>query len=330
MPSGKNQKLKLSFLSQIMLSKTDEEHHLTLPEIQQLLEEKDVTADRKALYRDLKALNYFGIEVISQRTGNKCEYYVANKTFDLAELKLLVDSIQCSKFITEKKSNNLIEKIGNLASEYEAEQLKRQVIVQGRVKTMNESIYYNVDRIYHAIDANKQITFEYMRWNQNKKLEKRQEELYQVSPWALTWAEENYYLIAFDEMKNGIHHYRVDKMKNIKLADEDRIGRKEFEEFNVVDYVRMSFGMFGGDKSKVYIECRNDMIGTIFDRFGTNIPVKPSKKEGWSETEVEVMLTDHFLAWIFALGNGVKITGPGEVMDRVDTMIERLVETYKE
>ncbi len=153
MPSGKNQKLKLSYLSQIMLSKTDEEHHLTLPEIQQLLEEKDVTVDRKALYRDFRALNNLGIEVISQRTGNKCEYYVANKTFDLAELKLLVDSIQCSKFITEKKSKNLIEKIGNLVSEYEAEQLKRQVIVQGRVKTMNESIYYNVDRIYHSFNS---------------------------------------------------------------------------------------------------------------------------------------------------------------------------------
>ena len=168
-----------------------------------------------------------------------------------------------------------------------------------------------------------------MRWTPNKKLEKRQEERYQVSPWTLTWAEENYYLIAFDEKKNKIHHYRVDKMKSIELTGEKRTGRKEFKEFNVVEYVRMNFGMFGGDKSIVNIECRNDMIGTIFDRFGTNILVRPAKKEGWSEIEVQVLISNHFFAWIFALGDGVRITGPKAVMDEIDAMLNRLNDTYK-
>ncbi len=329
MPKEKNQKLKLYYLSQIMLSKTDEDHHLTMPEILEYLEEYGVSADRKTIYSDIEALKEIGIDVIGQKNGKNYDYYVGSKKFDLAELKLLVDSIQSSKFITAKKSKELIEKVGSLASEYEAEQLNRQVVVQGRVKAMNETIYYNVDEIYRAINTNQQITFEYMQWSPKKKLEKRREERYEVSPWALTWADENYYLIAYDEQKERIHHYRVDKMKNIVLTGRKRIGRKEFKEFNVADYVKMNFGMFGGDQMKVTIACKDELIGVLFDRFGTNIQVKEYKK-GWSETEVEVLVSDHFLAWIFALGSGVKITGPKDVTDRVNVMIKRLTETYME
>ena len=328
MPKKENQKLKLLYLSKIMLSKTDEDHHLTMPEILELLAEYDISADRKTIYSDMEALKDFGIDVIGQKVGKSYDYYVGSKTFDLAELKLLVDSIQSSRFITEKKSKDLIEKVGSLASDYEAELLKRQVVVQGRVKAMNETIYYNVDEIYHAIGSNEQITFEYLHWTPKKKLEKKKEERYQVSPWTMTWAEENYYLIAFDEKAGKIYHYRVDKMKNIKLTGEKRIGRREFRDFNVADYVRMNFGMFAGNKTRVTIACRNDLIGVLFDRFGTNIPVR-EYKEGWSETEVDVLLSDHFLAWIFAIGDGVKITGPKEVTDRVDAMIKRLTDTYR-
>ena len=329
MPSGKNQKLKLCYLSRIMLSKTDEEHHLTLPEIQQYLEEYDVTADRKALYRDMEALSTLGIDVIGAKNGRGYDYYVGSKTFDLAELKLLVDSIQCSRFITEKKSKDLIEKLGSLASDYEAEQLKRQVVVKGRAKTMNETIYYNVDEIYRAISSNKQITFEYLRWTSKKKLEKRKEENYLVSPWALTWADENYYLIAFDEKIGKIRHYRVDKMKNIGITDAKRVGRTDFREFNVADYVRMNFDMYGGEQTRVQIECKEEMIGVFFDRFGTGIPVKEAKKAGWVETEIEVLVSTHFLTWILSLGEGVRITGPKAVTNQMKDFIGKAGEMYK-
>ena len=329
MPSGKNQKLKLCYLSRIMLSKTDEEHHLTLPEIQQFLEEYDVTADRKALYRDMEALSTLGIDVIGAKNGRGYDYYVGSKTFDLAELKLLVDSIQCSRFITEKKSKDLIEKLGSLASDYEAEQLKRQVVVKGRAKTMNETIYYNVDEIYRAISSNKQITFEYLRWTSKKKLEKRKEENYLVSPWALTWADENYYLIAFDEKIGKIRHYRVDKMKNIGITDAKRVGRTDFREFNVADYVRMNFDMYGGEQTRVQIECTEEMIGVFFDRFGTGIPVKEAKKSGWVETEIEVLVSTHFLTWILSLGEGVRITGPKAVTNQMKDFIGKAGEMYK-
>ncbi|MBP5495453.1 MAG: WYL domain-containing protein [Lachnospiraceae bacterium] len=329
MPSGKNQKLKLCYLTQIMLSKTDEEHHLTMPEIQGYLEDCGVTADRKALYKDMEALKILGIDVIGQKTrGGGYDYYVASKTFDVAELKLLVDAIQSSKFITEKKSKDLIEKVGTLASEYEAEQLKRQVTVHGRVKTMNESIYYIVDDIHRAILENKKISFEYMKWNVSKKMEKRKEGLYIVSPWALTWDDENYYLIAFDEEAGKIKHYRVDKMKAIKIVEEKREGRAEFREFNLAEYAKMSFGMYGGEKTHVIIAFKEEMVGVLLDRFGTGIPIKAAKKANWYETDVEVAISDQFLGWIFALGDGVKITGPNRVVKQMKDKIKNIGDLY--
>ncbi len=329
MPSGRNQKLKLCYLSRIMLSKTDEDHHLTMPEIQAYLEDYDVTADRKALYKDMDALKVLGIDVIGQKTkGGGYDYYVASKTFDVAELKLLVDSIQSSKFITEKKSKELIEKVGTLASEYEAEQLKRQVTVHGRVKTMNESIYYIVDDIHRAILENKKISFEYMKWNINKKMEKRRNGLYKVSPWALTWDDENYYLIAFDDEAGKIKHYRVDKMKAIKIVDEKREGRADFREFNLAEYAKMSFGMYGGEKTRVSIAFKEEMVGVLIDRFGSGIPIKTLKNDGWYETMVEVAVSDQFLGWIFALGENVRITGPKRVVSRMKDKIKNIGELY--
>ena len=198
MPKGTNQKLKLYYLSRIMMEKTDDEHFITMPEIQKELEGYGVTADRKSLYDDLEALRILGIDVIGEKDGRSYVYHVGKKQFEIAELKLLVDAIQSSKFITEKKSNELIKKLTGLASNYETSQLKRQVVVQGRIKTMNESIYYIVDDIHNAITNNKKIRFEYLKWNLDKKMERRKDKLYEVSPWALTWDDENYYLIGFD------------------------------------------------------------------------------------------------------------------------------------
>ena len=279
MPKGKNQKLKLYYLSRIMLEKTDDEHMIKMPEIQKELEKYDVTADRKTLYDDIEALKVLGIEVIGEKVGRDFYYHVAGKQFEIAELKLLVDAIQSSKFITEKKSNELIKKLTGFCSDYEAAQLKRQVVVQGRVKTMNESIYYFVDDVHRAIAENKQIRFEYMKWTPDKKMEKRREEPYTVSPWALTWDDENYYLIAYDEEADCIKHFRVDKMKSIEILKQRRVGRDKFREFNIAQYAKMSFGMFGGEKTTVKLAFDNDLVGVFLDRFGRDITIMPSKKK---------------------------------------------------
>ncbi len=329
MPKGANQKLKLYYLSQIMTQKTDDDHKITMPEIQKALEAYGVTADRKSLYDDIEALRVLGIDVIGEKEGRNYYYYVGSKKFEIAELKLLVDAIQSSRFITERKSTELIRKITSLASDYEASQLKRQVMVQGRVKTMNESIYYYVDDVHRAIALNRQISFEYMRWTKDKKMEPRHDKPYVMSPWALTWDDENYYLIAYDEEAGKIKHFRVDKIKNVRVLDKKREGRDEFREFNIAKYAKMSFGMFGGQEMKVKLAFQDDMVGVFIDRFGKDVTITPYTKKGWSEISVDVAVSDQFLGWIFALGPKVKIIGPEAVTKRFAEELDALKKLYK-
>ncbi len=329
MPKGTNQKFKLYYLSRIMLEKTDDDHMIDMSEIKTALEAYGVTADRKSLYDDLEALRVLGVDVIGEKVGRNYYYHVGGKQFEIAELKLLVDAIQSSKFITEKKSKELIKKLTDMASHYEATQLKRQVVVQGRVKTMNESIYYFVDDVHRAIAENKKIRFEYMKWNEQKKMVRRKDGSYIVSPWALTWDDENYYLIAFDEEAGCIKHFRVDKLKSIEVLDELREGKEEFKAFNLAKYAKMSFGMFGGKSTKVKIAFDNEMAGVFIDRFGRDISIYPADKKGWSEITVDVAMSDQFLGWIFALGPKVKILSPENVVDRYKKELNEMVKLYK-
>ncbi|SHN53698.1 Predicted DNA-binding transcriptional regulator YafY, contains an HTH and WYL domains [Butyrivibrio hungatei DSM 14810] len=329
MSKGTNQKLKLYYLAKIMISKTDDDHYLTMPQIKDMLEEYGITADRKSLYDDMEALRNLGIDVLLEHEGRNYYYHVGSKHFELAELKLLVDAIQASKFITEKKSNALIKKLTALVSEYEASQLKRQVEVQGRIKTMNESIYYTVDDIHNAIINNKAITFEYLKWNLQKELVPRKEERYEVSPWALTWDDENYYLIAYDDESQKIKHYRVDKINKIKITDKKRQGKEHFAAFDMAAYSKMNFGMFGGKETKVKLRFKDEMVGVLLDRFGKDISIRKSATNGWSETNVDVAVSDQFFGWIFALGGSVVIAGPDEVKMRFKEELEKVKELYK-
>ena len=330
MPKGTKQKLKLYYLAKIMTEKTDDEHMITMPEIRAALEAYGCTADRKSLYDDLESLRVLGIDVIGEKVGRSFYYHVGGKHFEIAELKLLVDAIQSSKFITEKKSNELIKKLTAMASTYEASQLKRQVVVQGRVKTMNESIYYYVDDVHRAIVENRQISFEYMRWNEEKKMVRRRDGCYVVSPWALTWDDENYYLIAYDEEADCIKHFRVDKLKSIQVLDAKRTGKETFKAFNLAKYSKMNFGMFGGEPVRVKIAFANEMAGVFIDRFGRDIMIHPSKQKDWSEIRVDVAMSDHFLGWIFALGTKVKILGPKEATDRYKKELGEMMKLYKQ
>ena len=309
-----------------MVEKTDDNHALTMPQIIEKLEGYGVSADRKSLYDDMETLRVLGIDVIGEKSGKSYTYHVGSKTFDLAELKLLVDSIQSSKFITERKSGELIRKLTGFASEYEAKELNRQVVVKGRVKTMNESIYYIVDDIHNAIINNRRITFEYLRWNISKEMESRRDTLYEVSPWALTWDDENYYLVGFDSADGMIKHYRVDKMRRITVTDEMRDGREHFEHFDMAAYSRMSFGMFGGEEVLVKIMFSRDMVGVILDRFGKDITIIPAKESGWYETNVDVAVSAQFFGWIFSLGTNVRIAGPPDVVADYKKQLKKAVE----
>ena len=328
MPKGTNNKFKLYRLAQIMLEKTDDEHYITMPEILSALKEYDITADRKTIYADLKDLEQFGIEIEGEPVGNKYHYHVISRSFELPELKLLVDAIQSSKFITARKTNSLIKKLETLVSKYDAAKLQRQVYVSGRIKTMNESIYYTVDAIHNAISENKKIQFQYYQWNVKKEMELRHGgAYYHISPWGLSWDDENYYMIGYDSEANLIKHFRVDKMLHIQMMDEKREGKEHFKKMDMADYAKKSLGMFGGKEQNVKLKVANYLVGVMIDRFGKDIMMIPADDQHFT-MHVDVHVSGQFFGWIMSLGEGVKIIGPDEVVDQMRQEIRRLNDQY--
>lgn len=325
MSRGTNQKFKFTYLMQIMLAKTDDEHSLTLSQIMDELEKYGVTAERKSLYNDFADMDKFGIEVIKEQIGRETFYHVGSREFELAEVKLLIDAIQSSKFITRKKSRELINKIKSNVSEYQATQLQRQVYINDRVKTMNESVYYNVDDIHAAINENKKIRFKYYKWDVNMKLVPRHNgDWFVVSPWALTWNDENYYLVAYDDIDKKIKHYRVDKMMQIIVEDDRRAGKEEFKNFDMAAYSKATFGMYQGIKKIVRIEFANYMCGVFIDRFGKDITIM-QVDDDHSVINVNVNVSPQFFGWIFSLGKDVKVVGPEDVVEEMKKQAEEFL-----
>ncbi len=329
MSRGTNQKFKFTYLMKIMQEKTDDEHALTIKQIMAELEKYDVTAERKSIYTDFQDMtDKFGVEIIKEQIGRDTYYHVGAREFELAEVKLLIDAIQSSKFITQTKSSELITKIKSFVSEHQAKLLQRQVFINDRVKTMNESVYYNVDYIHTAIGQNKKIRFKYFKWDINKKLVPRHNGAWFVaSPWALTWDDENYYMVAFDDWDHKIKHYRVDKMMDISVEEERRDGKEEFKNFDMAEYSKATFGMYQGKKTKVKIQFANYMCGVFIDRFGKDISFRPVDDEH-SELMVDVNVSPQFFGWIFSLGNAVKITGPQEVVEEMGKTIKEISMNY--
>lgn len=325
---GDNQKLKMLYLVKIFSEETDDNHYLTMPEIITKLAAYGVNADRKTIYQDIAELKKFGLDILTSQDGRSYYYYLGSRDFELAELKLLVDSVQSSKFISEHKSRDLIRKIESLASNHDASQLHRQVLIAGRVKTMNESIYYNVDKLHAAINSDRQIRFRYYDWDLTKKMKPRYDGMwYQRSPWALMWDDEMYYLVVYDTKHEKVTHYRVDKMKEIEILDEPREGKEAFRQFNLADYTKSLFGMYAGEETRVTLEGENHMVGVLIDRFGKDIIIVPVDDNHF-QTVVTVAVSSHFLGWIISLGGTVRIVGPENVVGQMKTMIKQLSEQY--
>lgn len=327
MPKSENQKLKLLYLLKVLLHKTDEGHYLTMPQIVEELKKYDIQAERKSIYDDIRALNQYGIEIETRR-GSSGGYAVLHREFELVELKLLVEAVQASKFITVKKSQELIKKLERLCSKYEAIQLHREVYVTNRIKAMNESIYYIVDDIQQALSKNVQIDFYYMEWNIHGELQKKKEgKRYIVSPWALSLADDNYYLIAYDHISQIVKHYRVDKMLDIQCRSEHRIGSEYFQSFDTAIYARHMFGMFGGELQKIKLSCHNSIIGVIFDRFGRNLYMHKSGEEHMIVV-IDAVVSNQFFGWLFGLGDKVKLLSPSSVVTQMKGELEKQVKLY--
>ena len=321
-------KMKMLHLVRIFSQETDDEHALTLQEIIARLGAVDIKADRKTLYDDFEELRQYGYDIIAEQRNRNTYYHLGAREFELPELKLLVDSVQAAKFITTRKSRDLIRKLETHVSRYQAEQLHRQVYIAGRVKAMNESIYYNIDKLHEAINRGVQIRFQYGQWNVRKEIELRHDGAwYRVSPWALTWDNEKYYLIAYDAEANMIKHYRVDKMLRITLLDEARLGRETFRAFDIARYAKSVFGMFTGEETTVRLIAENHMASVVIDRFGKDISITPVDEDHF-EAVVRVAISPQFFGWIVGLGRSIRIAGPDEVVDSLKGEIRRLNEQY--
>lgn len=325
MPKGNNQKVKILYLLKYFLENTDENNGVTLKDITAFLHEEGIDAERKAIYNDIETLELFGLD-IEKRKSKDTTYHVISRQFELPELKLLIDAVQASKFISEKKSRTLIKKLSSLMSKYDAERMSRQVYVANRVKTENESIYYSIDYIHEAINSKKKISFYYFEWNEKKeKVFRHDKKRYLVSPMALTWDDENYYLIAFDGEK--IKHYRVDKMSKISLTDEKRDGEEHFKDFDMALYSKKTFGMYGGREESVTIRCKNHLAGVMIDRFGEDTAFLKAN-DGNFDVFVKVHVSPTFLGWIMSFGDEVEIISPQSVREEISSLIEKTAKKY--
>lgn len=322
------QKKKILLVMRELLDKTDEAHPLSISDLIQMLSENGISAERKSIYHDIEVLKEIGID-IENRREKPSGYYIASRDFELPELKLLVDAVQCARFIIKKKSEELIRKLENLTSKSEAAQLQRQVFVVNRNKTMNENIYYNVDKIHTAISQNSKIRFQYYEWTISKEMHLRRDGMfYEISPWALTWDDENYYMIGYDQNSQVIKHYRVDKMVELDVMKRPREGKELFARFDLASYSQKVFGMFGGEEEELRLVCKNDLIGVMIDRFGKDICIHPVDEDSFAVT-VKVNVSQQFFGWLFALGNKVKIESPVRVVMQFEDQMRVVWGCYK-
>ncbi|MBE5997294.1 MAG: WYL domain-containing transcriptional regulator [Lachnospiraceae bacterium] len=326
MASG-DRKQALLIMMRELLAKTDEEHSLNATELGKILESEGCPVDRRTIYANIEALENFGLDII-KKEGSTGGYYIGSREFELPELKLLVDAVQASRFITEKKSAELIRKLGRLINEQRARDLNRTVFIRGRMKTENERIYYNVDAIHEAMNHDQQISFQYAEWTPKKRLVvKKGGARYQVSPWALTWDDENYYLIAFDEGAGIIKHFRVDKIMKLKDSEERRNGQQHFRNFDLAKYAKKTFGMYGGKDECVTLRCDNHLAGVVIDRFGSGVMMIPEGEEHFHVT-VEVAVSRQFYGWVTSIGSGMEITGPAEVREGYKAYLSEILGHY--
>ena len=308
---------------------------MSLQRMMDLLQAQGVDVrDRKSLYDDLETLRVFGMDIEMQRDGRSVGYYVASRPFELPELKLLVDAVQSSRFITRKKTDQLISKVESLASVHQARQLQRQVFVTRRIKAMNESIYYTVDALHEAIDSGKQIRFHYFEWALGRGRERVEKRLrkdgawYQVSPWWLIWDNENYYLVAYDSQSRDVRHYRVDKMQDIALVDALREGGDLLSRFDPGAYAGSLFGMYHGDLETVKLRFDNALIGVVADRFGREVFLSPDGENHFT-VSAKVAISPQFLAWVFSFGSQAEIVAPETVRQQFLHLMEQSKENYR-
>ena len=328
MAKSAGQKLKLLYIIKLLTENTDENHPASTADIIAYLEANGIHSERKSIYDDIARLIDFGYDIIQVHSRLGGGYYMAGRDFELAELKLLVDAVQSSRFITTRKSRSLIKKLEQLAGKYDAGKLQRQVYVAGRVKTENESIYYSIDNIHRAIQENKQISFQYLDWNLKKQLVPRDKLQRKVSPWALIWREENYYLAAFDSQDQIMKHYRVDKMGQVKVLKDPREGMEQFSKTDPAIYSNQTFGMFAGQEETVTLQFPNRLVGVVLDRFGKDADIRPMTDRIF-RIRAKVAVSGQFFGWLAGIGREAVVISPAYIREQYQQWLTDIVDTMQ-
>lgn len=329
MAKQSNQKLKILYLARILMEQTDLEHSLTLQELIGQLNLCGIECERKSLYDDLEALRTIGLSV-EQRRGRGVSYYLADREFELPELKLLADAVASCRFITNKKSQELIAKLSSLTSRPQANRLRRQVFVADRVKSHNEQVYYNIDSLHEAVADQRQISFRYFDYTVDKqKRYRRDGGEYVVSPCAMVWDNDKYYLLAYYPKYNNILHFRVDKMERISILDAAAQKPPAELKFDPARYTQKVFGMYNGEEETVRLRFKNELIGVVLDRFGQDLLVRRDGEEHFV-VDVKVAVSPQFYAWLFAFGGSVRVLQPQRVADRLREMAQEVATQYPE
>lgn len=333
MAGTENQKMRLVCVAEILLRNTDRTHYLSVNDIRGQLGAYEHSASRQTIYRDFSDIESLGYTVSSHKNGNDVMYCIENRPFTFAEIKMIIEAVGSCRTITENISRKLINKIKkHLCSKYEADSLQQQVHVQGRPKSMNESVLENVDVLHNAIANGCQVEFQYCDFDINKRLiPKYGGKIYRISPWHLIWADDNYYFIGYDSNprlgQDNIKHYRVDKIVNPKVVNIPREGRKRFMAINLTDYAKEKFGMYGGNVEMVTLRFINEKVGILIDRFGKDVVIKRYDHDR-SEIRIPIAISPQFFGWITGIGEYVEIAKPESVRDRYCTYIKLVAEKY--
>lgn len=325
MARSANQKRKLLILYRFLLRQSDEEHPVTVQQMIEELEHWGVAAERKSLYGDMDELRNLGYDV-QCRKGKNAGWFIGQRDFELAELKLLVDAVQSSRFLTVRKSGALIRKLEGLASVHAARQLQRQVYVDRRVKTMNESVYYTIDKLHAALAGHKAVCFKYFEFNVKKeKVFRREGRRYTVYPHGLIWDSENYYLVGYDAVKEEVRHYRVDKMAELVITG---LKNTREEDFDVAAYAAKHFGMYSGREGRVRLRCHNSLVGVVLDRFGQDTILAPDGEDHFTVT-LSAVVSPQFFGWLFGLGDKVKLLSPDWAVEAWQEQLRAVEKGYQ-
>ncbi len=326
MPKSDNQKLKIFYILDYLQQNSHQDHPVRAVELTAMLaHQHNISCDRKTVYSDIAALQDYGVDIVSL-PGKNGGYYIASRNFELPELKLLIDAVQSSRFLTEKKSRELIEKLCQQCSVFDANLIRRHVLVSGRVKSMNETIYYNVDAIQDAIAQNKQISFKYFDWDLGGKRNYR-DKAYQASPYGLCQDNENCYLLALS-LRHGVTSYRVDRMTTIRLLEEKRQPCEALTGKNLVEYANKLFQMFSGDTTAVKMRFHRSLINVVIDRFGRDVMLIPDGDEHFVFT-AEVAVSPLFLSWLMGFGSKAKILYPQSVIAEFKSACQEALGQYE-